>query len=173
MPATVKSATDSAYVLQLINEMQKTWVDQVFTHQQVALILPPDKFTKNQRYELVRKAVTRLRQERGIIFVTVKGEGYRHLNNIVGVNHIGGTSITKVHKVADRGSKALGSAMHHHGHNLSASDSRTNSNRQAILGLVKYLASEKTVAVLPESHEPYRPADPISGLAGLRKTLGI
>src|SRR3954452_17524941 len=96
MPATIRSAIDSAYVLQLMDEMKKTWVDQVFAHQHVALILPPDKFNQNQRYTMVRKAITRLRQKRGMIFVTVRGEGYRLLNNIVGVNHIGGVSIDRV-----------------------------------------------------------------------------
>jgi hypothetical protein len=173
MPATIRSAIDSAYVLQLMDEMKKTWVDQVFTHQHVALILPPDKFNQNQRYTMVRKAITRLRQERGLIFVTVRGEGYRLLNSIVGVNHIGGVSIDRVHNAADRGSRDLGDALHHHGRSLSAADTRTNSNRQAVLGIVRHIAKQKTVDRMPEADEPYKPADALSGLAGIRKILGV
>lgn len=173
MPTTSKSAADSALVHALMIEMSKSHIDQVFTHDQVMLILPPDRFNRNRRYFLVRRAIHRLRQERGFIFVTVKGEGYRRLNGVVGTNFLGGKHISHVHNAADRGQQVLGSAMQHHVKSLSAADTRTNSNRLAVMGLVKYLATAKAVDNIPQPTEPYRPADPISGLAGLRKKLGV
>lgn len=115
---------------------------------------------------IVQSALRTVNAEYGLIFATVRGEGYRRLAHSDGALFAGNRGLYRVRRASRAALKAATNAQRH-ANDMTAEQRRRHNQQMSALGLIGHLTMNRTVEVMPEA--PPRP-DP---LAGLREALGI
>lgn len=117
---------------------------------------------------IIQSALRAVNAEYGVVFATVRGEGYRRLPHGDGALFAGGRGLYRIRRASRAALKAAGNAAKH-ANDMSAEHRLRHNQQMASLGLIAHLTLARTVDAMPEA-QPQERHDP---LAGLREILGV
>lgn len=124
---------------------------------------------KEQRW-IIQSAMKAINSEFGVVFGSVRSEGYRRLERGDGALFVGGRGLRRIRR-ASRSAYRFASNAARHANEMTADQRRKHNQQLAALGLIDHLSMARTIATLPE--DPPQAGAPVDPLAGFRAALGV